>query len=394
MREFYSQFIRAGDLVFDIGANRGDRTEVFVQMGARVVAAEPQPALAARLRTIFRYSPVNVEAAGIGRAAGTLPLHVCSTDTVSSFSDEFVEARSKENLDRQWDRVEMVPIVTVDTLIGKYGLPAFVKIDVEGFEGEVLAGLSQTIPALSFEVHPDDSTGHLSACLARLDSLSPLRVQPGAGRMPGVRTRQWVDSRCLMAGLREIPVSKWTYGDVYARRRDVSQPGRVGVVYGNPPGVGGLGHSVSAGISAAAKGAREVFALGPARQSQSWSLPTGVPQATWIDAPVGEPSWVAQHIWRRWRPGRGAWLRDRDLGQWAAGQLPGVRPDACYLFTQVALESLRWCRQESIPTVLDNPNGHIRNFREVCERESRAVVWEQVPWPPLDRDGRSGRRRI
>jgi glycosyltransferase involved in cell wall biosynthesis len=150
----------------------------------------------------------------------------------------------------------------------------------------------------------------------------------------------------------------------------MSQPGRVAVVYGNPPGVGGLGHSASAGISAAAKGAREVFALGPARQSQSWSLPTGAPHATWIDAPISNPSWVAQNIWRRWRPGRGAWLRDCELGQWAAGQLPGVRPDACYLFTQVALESLRWCRRESIPTVLDNPNGHIRNFREVCERES------------------------
>lgn len=151
----------------------------------------------------------------------------------------------------------------------------------------------------------------------------------------------------------------------------MSQPGRVAVVYGNPPGVGGLGHSVTAGISAAAKGAREVFALGPARPSLAWSLPTGAPEATWIDAPVGNPSWLARYSWRRWRPGRGAWLRDRDLGRWAAGQLPGVRPDSCYLFTQVALESLRWCRHESIPTVLDNPNGHIRNFLEVCERESQ-----------------------
>jgi glycosyltransferase involved in cell wall biosynthesis len=100
-------------------------------------------------------------------------------------------------------------------------------------------------------------------------------------------------------------------------------------------------------------------------------LPTGAPEATWIDAPVGNPSWLARYSWRRWRPGRGAWLRDRDLGRWAAGQLPGVRPDSCYLFTQVALESLRWCRHESIPTVLDNPNGHIRNFLEVCERESQ-----------------------
>jgi len=81
-RRFYSQFVRAGDLVFDIGANRGDRTEVFVEMGARVVAVEPLPSLATRLRRIYRYSQVNVEPVGIGRAPSTLPLRVCSTDAV------------------------------------------------------------------------------------------------------------------------------------------------------------------------------------------------------------------------------------------------------------------------------------------------------------------------
>jgi FkbM family methyltransferase len=220
LREFYSQFIRPGDLVFDVGANRGDRTEVFVQMGARVVAAEPLPALAARLRTIYRYSPVNIEAVGIGRAAGTLPLHVCSTDAVSSFSDEFVETRSKEDLGRNWDRVEMVPIVTVDALIGKYGVPAFVKIDVEGFEGEVLAGLNQAVPTLSFEVHPDDAPENLAACLAHLDSLSPYEFNIALEECMTLELGRWVDSRSLIAAMREIPLTKWTYGDVYARRRD------------------------------------------------------------------------------------------------------------------------------------------------------------------------------
>src|SRR5207249_707828 len=44
---------------------------------------------------------------------------------------------------------------------------------------------------------------------------------------------------------------------------------------------------------------------------------------------------------------------------------------ACYLFTQVALETLRWARRARVPTVLDNPNGHIRNVQQVCERESQ-----------------------
>ena len=77
------------------------------------------------------------------------------------------------------------------------------------------------------------------------------------------------------------------------------------------------------------------------------------------------------YTWLRWRPGLVTSLRDRHLGRWAAGELQSLRPDACYMFTQVALESLRWCRRESIPTVLDNPNGHIRNFQQVCEKEAR-----------------------
>lgn len=63
-------------------------------------------------------------------------------------------------------------------------------------------------------------------------------------------------------------------------------------------------------------------------------------------------------------------LLDRRLGIWAARQLEHSRPQSCYLFTQIALESLQWCRREGIATVLDNPNGHIRNFQEVYLRES------------------------
>ena len=146
---------------------------------------------------------------------------------------------------------------------------------------------------------------------------------------------------------------------------------RVAVVYGSAPGVGGLGHSVSAGITAAADGSEELFALGPGRVSDSWSLPGGMPRATWLACPAGIPRWRTSFTPLRFNAGRVQYLRDRRLGTWAAQQLEGVRPESCYLFTQVALESLRWCRREGIPTILDNPNGHIRNFQQICEREAR-----------------------
>jgi glycosyltransferase involved in cell wall biosynthesis len=146
---------------------------------------------------------------------------------------------------------------------------------------------------------------------------------------------------------------------------------RVAVVYGTLAGVGGLGHSAAAGIAAAAYSeAEKTFAFGPGA-ALPWSLPGGLPAVIWEKSPEVIPAWVTRYTWLRCRPGRASFLRDRRLGQWAAQQVARSRPSACYLFTQVALETLRWCRQEGAASVLDNPNGHIRNFKEVLEREAR-----------------------
>jgi glycosyltransferase involved in cell wall biosynthesis len=87
----------------------------------------------------------------------------------------------------------------------------------------------------------------------------------------------------------------------------------------------------------------------------------------------GMPGWMIRYSWLRWRAGQTTFLRDRGLGRWAAREISRLRPASCYLFTQVALETLQWCRNEGVATVLDNPNGHIRNFRQICEAE--ALRW-------------------
>jgi glycosyltransferase involved in cell wall biosynthesis len=141
------------------------------------------------------------------------------------------------------------------------------------------------------------------------------------------------------------------------------------VVYATTAGVGGLGHSAAAGIAAVANGPAHTFAFGPG-PALPWSLPGGTPPVDWVKAPQIIRPWMVRYSWLRWRTGQLAMLHDRSLGRWAASQIARLRPQSCYLFTQVALETLRWARREGIPTVLDNPNGHIRNYRQVCERES------------------------
>lgn len=145
---------------------------------------------------------------------------------------------------------------------------------------------------------------------------------------------------------------------------------KAAVVYATTAGLGGLGHAAAAGITAVANGPARTLAFGPG-PALPWSLPGGTPSADWVKAPEVVRPWMDRYSWLRWRTGQRAMLHDRGLGRWAASQIARLHPQFCYLFTQVALETLRWARREGVPTVLDNPNGHIRNYWQVCERESQ-----------------------
>ena len=158
LERFAKTFVQPGDLVFDIGAHVGDRTAAFAGIGASVVAVEAQPRLARLLRWQFwRSRQVTVVGAAVGRAAGTLTLRLNTQNpTVASASDGFVAAANAGAAGWEgqvWDEAITVDCVTLDDLVARFGRPAFVKIDVEGFEAEVLAGLSQANApaALSFE---------------------------------------------------------------------------------------------------------------------------------------------------------------------------------------------------------------------------------------------------
>lgn len=142
---FYSNFINKGDLVFDVGANYGDKTRVFLKLGATVVAFEPQPDCKNELeaRCGNNSNLITLEIA-LGSKAEKRMFYVRAHRGSSGFVEDWndgVESRSE------------VSIVTLDEMIEKYGKPLYIKIDVEGFEYEVLKGLNQPIPYISFEYH-------------------------------------------------------------------------------------------------------------------------------------------------------------------------------------------------------------------------------------------------
>lgn len=152
---FHRRFLGPGDLAFDIGCHVGDRAASFLRIGARVVAVEPQPRLARALRLMFRRDPgFTLEPTLVGASEGESVLRLNSANpTVASASADFVAAaQGAPGWEGQvWDAELTLPRTTLDALIARHGMPAFVKIDVEGWEAEVLAGLSTALRALSFE---------------------------------------------------------------------------------------------------------------------------------------------------------------------------------------------------------------------------------------------------
>lgn len=146
--------------------------------------------------------------------------------------------------------------------------------------------------------------------------------------------------------------------------------GSTAFVYGVSAGCGGLGLQAATALTALADGGPSVHAFGPGRVGR-WPLPGAEPDVIWHESPRLIPEWAFRYTWWRWYQGRYQLEHDRRLGAWACAEVERLRPERCYVFTQVGLETLRWARAGGVPTVLDNPNGHIRHYREVFQEESR-----------------------
>ena len=222
MRQFYSQLLPRGAQVFDIGANVGTMTTIFASLGAKVIAVEPNPDCATHIERTTSRDAVQVLQAAVGERTGTAELQISDRkDKMSSLSTPWREAVTKGNQSYAglWNRKLTVPMVTLDSLIQRYQLPFYIKIDVEGYEGQVLQALSTCPPLLSFEFN----TTFLEPALRALDNRIFDRASFNYTLIDPVKFElaTWVsrdELRRAIVGLK----SASGLGDIFARNPDRS----------------------------------------------------------------------------------------------------------------------------------------------------------------------------
>ena len=218
--KFYGSFVSKDSLVFDIGANRGQHTRCFLALGASVIAVEPLPACVAELRAMYAKRRVTIIPCAVGDRPSTAELHVGIHTSLSTLSEEWLRtAQSSPRFkDVSWEETVEVPVITLDSLVEKYGVPDFIKIDVEGFESKALNGLSKMPRALCFEFNTEYLEATLE-CLQKRCFPNEARFNFGPGEPAGgPLLPQWVSADEMSSIMKTRFQATHIQGDVLVLR--------------------------------------------------------------------------------------------------------------------------------------------------------------------------------
>lgn len=173
--------LRRGDLIMDVGANQGFKTDIFLRLGSRVVAVDPDLMNQAILKEKFtrwhwRKPPVTIVGKALGEKVGSETMWVNEPGSAkNTLNKKWVETLS-EDATRFGERLHFaekrqVEVTTLEELFRVHGRPCYVKIDVEGYEAAVLKGLKSAVPLLSFEVNLPEFLPEARQCITTLSAI-------------------------------------------------------------------------------------------------------------------------------------------------------------------------------------------------------------------------------
>lgn len=203
--DFYRNLLggfREGDLIFDVGANQGYKTDIFLRLGAKVVAVEPDGISQETLKEKFlshrlKKKPLVIVGNAVSDKSSVTTMWIETPGSAkNTLSKKWAETLKDDDKRfghkvafEHWKEVETV---SVEQLISTHGTPFFLKIDVEGHELSVLRGMQRTVPFLSFEVNLPEFKPEGLECIQVLGRLAPdgeFNYTPDCRR--GLVLKQW-----------------------------------------------------------------------------------------------------------------------------------------------------------------------------------------------------------
>jgi FkbM family methyltransferase len=186
------------DLVYDVGMHRGEDTSFYLKRGFRVVAVEANPELVAQARVDFADAidagRLTLVHAAIADHEGTTTFYLNRTNSVwSTIEREWADIK-EERFGTTFEAHE-VACCRFETLLARYGIPFYLKIDIEGADSLCLTGLHwfgdrpAYVSTEIAETHPYEDLCHLFALGYRR-----FKLVDQARREPNFRFRH-VDGR-------------------------------------------------------------------------------------------------------------------------------------------------------------------------------------------------------
>lgn len=151
--DFYKTFLLKNKLIFDLGANIGDKSHIFLKFTDKIILYEPEEDLYERLKFRFRKNnKIILNNLLITDQVGDVVLNsIVGNEAYSSIVENYYE-----NFNHLKESSVVKKIKKSSTLnfeINKYGIPYYIKIDCEGAENLILKNLKYDIEIISFEAN-------------------------------------------------------------------------------------------------------------------------------------------------------------------------------------------------------------------------------------------------
>ena len=176
---FYKNLIQKinykNDLIIDVGANVGNKSNLFSKLADKVLAFEPSTSIFPILKHRYKNSNVEVFNCALGSDNTNLDFYeLKGNEWYSSLSKKHIETTVTERKVINPDLIKNKQVIVekIENFIKKYGIPIYIKIDVEGYEYEVIRGLETAVPLISFEANLPEFCQESINCINYLSSIS------------------------------------------------------------------------------------------------------------------------------------------------------------------------------------------------------------------------------